>query len=92
MAILKHSVHMAPALTFPLQEEAEQGCCRGDGLVVVVIVVDGEEVSLHVCVAHQQVHVGNAVNMLKEPVELIKLARLGPVQRKAPELCSKLYR
>lgn len=60
--------------------------------MVIVIVVDGKEVSVHICVAHQQVHVRNAVDMLQESIELIKLARLGTVQRKAPELCSKLDR
>lgn len=58
--------------------------------MVIIIVVDGKEVSVHICVAHQQVHVGNAVDMLQESIELIELARLGTVQRKAPELCSKL--
>lgn len=58
--------------------------------MVIVIVVDRKEVSVDICVAHQQVHIGNAVDMLQESIELIKFARLGTIQRKAPELCSKL--
>lgn len=44
--------------------------------MVVVIVVDGQQVAMHVGVAHQELHVRDAVDVLQEAVELIKAARL----------------
>ena len=79
-----------PAHTFALQEEAEHGAGHGDGPVVVVIVVDGQQVALQVGVAHQQLHVGDAVHVLQQPVELIVAARLGAVQGEPAELSSEL--
>lgn len=58
--------------------------------MVVVIVVDWQEVSMDISVAHQQVHVGDSVNMLQQTIELLKAAWLGAVQGEAPEFCSKL--
>ena len=77
-------------LTFPLQEQPEQRAGSGDGLVVVVIVVDGQQVAVHISVAHQQVHIGDAVYVLQEAIELIKSARLGPIQREPTKLCTEL--
>lgn len=58
--------------------------------MVVVIVVDGQQVAVHVGVAHQQLHVGDAVNVLQEAVELIKATRLRAIQREPTKLCTKL--
>jgi len=80
------------ALTFPLQEQPEQGAGGGDGLVVVVVIVDGQQVSVDVGVAHQQLHVGDAVHVLQEAVELIEAARLRPIQREPTKLCTELGR
>lgn len=65
--------------TFPLQKQPEQRVSRGDGLVVVVVVVDWQQVTVHVGVPHQHVHVGDAMHMLQEAVELIEAARFGPI-------------
>lgn len=77
-------------LTFPLQEKPEQWAGGGDGLVVIVIIVDGQQVTVHVGVAHQQLHVGDAVDVLQQPVELIEAARLRPIQREPAKLGAKL--
>lgn len=58
--------------------------------MVVVIVVDGQQVAVHVGVAHQELHVRDAVDVLQEAVELIKAARLRPIQREPTELRTKL--
>lgn len=78
------------ALTFPLQEEPEEGVGSGDGFLVVVIIVDGQQVTVHVSVAHQQLHVGDVMDVLKKAVELIEATGFGPIQREATELCPKL--
>lgn len=77
-------------LTFPLQEEAEQGRCHGDCFMVVVIVVDWQQVPVNIGVTHNQVDVRDPMHMLQQAIELIKASRLGPVQREPPEFCSKL--
>lgn len=58
--------------------------------MVVVIVVDGQQVAVHVGVAHQQLHVGDVVDVLQEAVELIEATRFRPIEREATELCAKL--
>lgn len=58
--------------------------------MVVIIVVDGQQVAVHVGVAHQQLHVGDAVHVLQEAVELIEAARLRPIQREPTKLCTEL--
>lgn len=88
----RRAVQSLPVLTFPLQKQPEQRVGRGDGLVVVVIVVDGQQVAVHVGVAHQQLHVGDAVHVLQKAVELIKAPRLRPIQREPTKLCTKLTR
>lgn len=77
-------------LTFPLQEEAEQGRCHGDCFMVVVIVVDRQQVPMNIGITHKQVDVRDPMHMLQQAIELIKASRLGPVQREPPEFCSKL--
>ena len=58
--------------------------------MVVVVVVDGQQVSVHVCVANQQLCVGDTMDMLQQAVELIEPARLRPVQGEPAELGSEL--
>lgn len=58
--------------------------------MVVVIVVDRQQVAMHVGIAHQQLNVGDAVNMLQEAVELIKATRLRAIQREPTKLCTEL--
>lgn len=58
--------------------------------MVVVIVVDGQQVAVHIGIAHQELHVRDAVDVLQEAVELIEAARLRPIQREPTELCTKL--
>lgn len=77
-------------LTFPLQKEPEEGAGGGDGFLVVVIIVDGQQVPVHISVAHQQLHVGDVMDMLKKAVELIEAAWFGPIEREATKLCPKL--
>lgn len=81
---------VALRLTFPLQKQPEQGAGRGDGLLVVVIVVDGQQVTVHVGVAHQQLHIRDVMDVLKKAVKLIEAPRFGPVEREATKLCPKL--
>lgn len=77
-------------LTFPLQKQPEEGAGSGDGFLVVVIIVDGQQVTVHISVAHQQLHVGDVVDMLEKAVELIEATWFGPIQREATKLCPKL--
>lgn len=77
-------------LTFPLQKQPEEGAGSGDGFLVVVIIVDGQQVAVHVSVAHQQLHVGDVMDMLKKAIELVEATRFGPIEREATELCPKL--
>lgn len=78
------------SLTFPLQEESEQRVSCGDCLVVVVVIVDGQQVAVNVGVGHQQLHVGDAMHVLQEAIEFIKTTRLRPIQREPTKLCTKL--
>lgn len=63
---------------------------RGHGLAEVVVVVDWQQVSVDVSVANHHLHVGDAVNVQNEFVELLKLARLDPVHGEPAELCAIL--
>lgn len=45
---------------------------------------------MHIGVGHQQLHVGDAMNMLQKAIELIKAAWLRAIQREPTELCTKL--
>ena len=77
-------------LTFPLQKEPEEGAGGGDGFLVVVVIVDGQQVFVNVSVAHQQLHVGDVMDMLEEAVELVEATWFGPIEREATKLCPKL--
>lgn len=58
--------------------------------MVVVIIVDGQQVAVHVGIPHQQLYIGDAMNMLQEAVELIKATWLRPIQREPTKLRTKL--
>lgn len=60
--------------------------------MVVVIIVDGQQVTVHVGIAHQQLHVGDAMHVLQEAIKLVEAARLRPIQREAAKLSTKLGR
>lgn len=70
-----------------LYEDPEQRVCRGDRLAEVVVVVDGQQVAVHVSVADHHLHVGDAVDVHDELVELLELAGLLPVHREPAKLC-----
>lgn len=77
-------------LTFPLQKQPQEGAGSGDGFLVVIIIVDRQQVTVHISIAHQQLHVGDVVDMLKKAIELIEATWFGPIQREATKLCPKL--
>lgn len=56
----------------------------------IVVVVDGQQVAVDVGVADHHLHVGDAVNVQDELVELLEFARLDAVDREAAELCAIL--
>lgn len=58
--------------------------------MVIVVVVDGQQVPVDVRVPHQNIHVWDLVHVLQQPIELLKLARLGSLQGEPPEFCPKL--
>lgn len=68
------------ALTLLLYENPEQWIGSGDGLVVVVVIIYGQQVAVDVCIAHQHVHIGDLVNMLQQSIKLLKFSRLGSFQ------------
>lgn len=59
-----------------LDEDPEQGVCTRDRLAEVVIVVDGQQVAVHVCVADGHFGVGDVVGVHNQLVEVLKLPRL----------------
>ena len=73
-----------------LDENPEQGVCAGDGLAEVVIVVDGQQVAMHVCIANGHLGVGDVVGVHDELVEVFEPPRLLAVQREPSELGSNL--
>lgn len=77
-------------LTFPLQKQPEEGAGSGDGFLVVVIIVDGQQVTVHISIAHQQLHIGDVMDMLQKAIELIEATWFGPIEREATKLCPKL--
>lgn len=77
-------------LTFPLQKQPQERTGSGDGFLVVIIIVDRQQVTVHISIAHQQLHVGDVVDMLKKAIELIEATWFGPIQREATKLCPKL--
>lgn len=70
----------AKALTLLLYKNPEQWIGRGNGLVVVVVIVYGQQVPVDVCVAHQHVDIGDLVNVLQQSIKLLKFSRLGSFQ------------
>lgn len=78
--------------TLSLDEDAEQRMGRRHGFAEVVVVVDGQQVTVDVGVADHHLHVGDAVDVQNELVELLKLPRLGAVHREPAEFCPVLRR
>ena len=76
--------------TLSLDEDPQQRVCGRHRLAEVVVVVDWQQVAVDVSVADQHLHVGDAVNVHDELVELLKLSGFDPVHREAPELCTIL--
>ena len=75
-----------------LDEDPEQGVCAGDRLAEVVIVVDGQQVAVHVRVADGHLGVGDVMGVHNQLVEVFELSRLLTVQGEPSELSSKLQR
>lgn len=69
-----------------LYEDPQQGVRSGHGLAEVVVVIDRQQVSVHVGVPDHHLHVGDAVDVQDELVELLELAWLEAVHREAAEL------
>lgn len=80
---------MLSLLSF-LDEDPKQGVCAGDGLAEVVIIVDGQQVAVHIGVADGHLGVGDVVGVQHQLVEVFKLPRLLTVQGEPSELSSKL--
>lgn len=62
----------APGTSF-LDEDPEQGVGARDRLAEVVIVVDGQQVAVHICIANGHVCVGDVVRVNHQVVEVFKL-------------------
>lgn len=73
-----------------LDEDPEQGVCTGNRLAEVVVIVDGQQVSVHICVANSYITVGDMVGVYNQLVEIFKLPRLMTVQREPSEFRPKL--
>lgn len=78
--------------TLSLDEDPQQRVSRRHGLAEVVVVVDGQQVAVHVGVADHHLHVGDAVDVQYELVELLELAGLDAVHREAAKLGAILQR
>lgn len=78
-----------PGTSF-LDEDPEQRVCTRDRLAEVVIIVDGQQVPVHVRVADGHVGVGDVVRVHDQLVEVFKLPRLVTVQGEPSELSPKL--
>ena len=77
-------------LTLSLYEDPEQWVGRRHRLAEVVVVVDWQQVSVDVSVANHDLHVGDAVNVHDELIEVLELPRFETVHGEPPELCSIL--
>lgn len=75
-----------------LDEDPQQRVSRRHGLAEVVVVVDWQQVAVHVGVADHHLHVGDAVDVQYELVELFELAGLDAVHREAAKLGAILRR
>lgn len=73
-----------------LDEDPEQGICTRNRLAEVVIIVDGQQVSVHICIANSYITVGDMVGVHNQLVEIFKLPRLMTVQREPSEFRPKL--
>lgn len=62
----------------------------GHSLAEVVVVVDGQQVSMDVRVANQNLHVGDSMEVHDQLKELLKLARFRSHHREPAKLCSIL--
>lgn len=62
-----------------LDKDPEQRVCRGHSLAEVVIVVDGQQVSMNVSISNHHLHVGDTVEVHDQLKELLKFARLHSV-------------
>lgn len=62
------------ARTLSLDKESQQGVCGGHGLAEVLIVIDGEEVSVNIGISNHHLHVCNPVDCHDEFVEFLKFA------------------
>lgn len=78
------------ALTFPGDDDAQQRVGRLHSSVEVLIVVDGEKVSVDVGVSQQHVHTRNVMDGLEEAVELLEAAWAVLLQSEATVFCLKL--
>ena len=85
-----HYILVELLLTLSLYEDPEQWVGRGHRRAEVVVVVDWQQVSVDVSVANHDLHVGDAVNVHDELIEVLELPRFEPVHGEPPELCSVL--
>lgn len=79
-------------LTLLLDDDPEEGVGRGQGFVVVVVVVDGQEVAVDVGVAQEHVHPRDLVHCLQQLVEVLEAAGAGALHGKAAKLSVELQR
>lgn len=77
-------------LTFLGDDDAQQRTSRRDGFVEVVIVVDGQQVSVDVGVAQLHLRTGDAVDGSEKDVEVQVASRAVSLQTKAAIFCLKL--
>lgn len=84
--------HLPRVLTFLGYDNPQQWIGRGHSFVEVLVVVDGQEVPVDVCVAQQHIHPTDVVDVLEEAVELLEVSRSTPLQTKPAIFCVKLPR
>lgn len=83
------SIALLPILlTLLLDDDPEKGVGRGQGFVVVVVIVDGQEVPMDVHVAQEHVHPWDLVQHLQQAVE----ACAGVLHSEVAKLSVKLQR
>lgn len=73
-----------------LDEDSKQGVCTWDRLAEVVVIVDGQQVPVHIGVADGHLGVRDVVGVHHQLVEIFKLPRLVAVQGEPSELGAKL--
>lgn len=57
-----------------LDKDSQQGVCSRHGLAEVLVIIDGEQVSVNVSVSDHHLHVCNPVDGHDEFVEFLKFA------------------